>query len=169
MKARQLVSPVGSLVRPTTDKLRSAVFSILGSRVAGSDILDAFAGSGALGIEAYSRGAAHIYFIDKDTSHVMLNTQLMKNQSYTVRKGSFIAQAKNIGRQFDIIFIDPPYGEIDSAKILEAVLENNLLRDDGIIIYEEFFKTEFSQVEGLLLIDERKYGDTIVRFLERDL
>ena len=153
-------------MRPTTDKLRSAIFSILDDKVEDSAVLDGFAGSGAYGLEAYSRGAEFVMFIDKDISSLKQNLHLIEKGKYDFKKGSFFNIVCSLNRFFDIIFIDPPYGLYSSANILQAVRESNILNNDGIIIYEEFFKTPFSVIEPYIVTNERKYGDTIIRFLE---
>lgn len=161
----QLHSPVNLKVRPTTDKLRSAVFSILSDMQEYPEILDAFAGTGALGIEAYSRGALHIDFIDKDISLLKINTALMENGSYNIYKGDYLKICTTLNRQYDLIIFDPPYNVYKTNEILASVSSNSILKDDGIILYEEFYKTEFINHDKFEIADERRYGDTIIRFL----
>lgn len=129
------------------------------------EILDAFAGTGALGIEAYSRGASHIDFIDKDISSLKINTALMEKGSYNVYKGDYLKLSSSLNRQYDLIIFDPPYDMYKTDEILSTVFNSNLLKDDGLILYEEFYKTEFRVHEKFEIIDERRYGDTIIRFL----
>lgn len=161
----RLILPKDSKVRPTTDKLRSAMFSILGSRVEGARVLDGFAGSGALGIEALSRGATFAFFIDVNTEAVKNNTVKLDKKLYAIKKGSFLSGG--FRGVYDIIFIDPPYGNISSEKILEIIYKESVLAESGVIVYEEFYKTPFSTSDFFTIIDERRYGDTIVRFLEK--
>lgn len=158
-------SPVSSKTRPTTDKLRSAVFSILGDRVEGSIVLDGFAGTGALGIESYSRGAEYVDFMDKDITVLKSNLVLMDKKSYGVKKGDFLKQGIGLRKGYDIIFLDPPYNEYKTNEVLEVVSMGGLLSENGIIVYEEFYKTEFVTADLFELYDERRYGDTVVRFL----
>ncbi|WP_242347628.1 RsmD family RNA methyltransferase [Mucispirillum schaedleri] len=152
-------------MRPTTDKLRSAVFSIISDMQCYPEILDAFAGTGALGIEAYSRGALHIDFIDKDISSLKINTALMEKGSYNIYKGDYLKICSTLNKQYDLIMFDPPYNIYKTNEILAAVSSSNLLKEDGIILYEEFYKTEFINHDKFKIIDERRYGDTIIRFL----
>ncbi len=152
-------------MRPTTDKLRSAVFSIISDMQDYSEILDAFAGTGALGIEAYSRGAAHIDFIDKDITSLKINTTLMEKGTYNVYKGDYLKICNTLSRQYDLIIFDPPYNMYKTNELLTSVSSSNILKDDGIILYEEFYKTEFVNYDKFEIIDERRYGDTIIRFL----
>lgn len=165
IKGRQISSPVGGKTRPTTDKLRSALFSILGYGIEGSRVLDAFAGTGAFGIEAYSRGAEYVDFIDRDITSLKMNLSLMKKQSYGMKKGDFFKTASLLNKSYDIIFLDPPYNEYKTSDVLSVIRDNSLLKDNGIIIYEEFYKTEFVSIDEYIIEDERRYGDTIVRFL----
>ena len=159
----RLILPKDSKVRPTTDKLRSAMFSILSDKVEGARILDGFAGSGALGIEAISRGASFVFFADTNTEAVKSNTVKLDKSLYAIKKGNFLSGG--FRGEYDIIFIDPPYGVISSDKILETIAKESILAENGVIVYEEFYKTPFS-ASSFQLTDERRYGDTVVRFLE---
>ncbi len=128
-------------------------------------ILDAFAGTGALGIEAYSRGALYIDFIDKDISSLKINTLLMEKGRYNIYKGNYLKICLSLNKQYDLIIFDPPYNMYKTNDILDSVYSNNLLKNDGIILYEEFYKTEFTYNDIFEIIDERRHGDTIIRFL----
>lgn len=130
------------------------------------NILDAFAGTGAVGIEAYSRGAGHIDFIDKDVNTLKINCQLMEKSAYNIYKGDFFKTAEKLKKQYDLIIFDPPYNIYSTKDVLNKALEHNLLKDNGIILYEEFYKTEFIENDVYKIYDERKYGDTIIRFLK---
>ena len=167
MKGRQLHSPDTSKTRPTTDKLRSSIFSILGDLSEYPDILDGFAGTGALGIESYSRGSSSVDFIDLDKSSIEINTKLMDLGSFRVFKGDYFKILPTLNKQYDLIFIDPPYNQFPTSEILQPIIDNNLLKYRGIILYEEFYKTDFISINDLSIIDERKYGDTIIRFLRK--
>ena len=129
------------------------------------NILDAFAGTGAIGLEAFSRGAKHIDFIDKDINTLKINTKLMDKGSYNIYKGDFFKMAKSLNKQYDLIVFDPPYNLYSTKDILDITRECNLLKNDGIILFEEFYKTEFKVNISFYVYDERKYGDTIIRFL----
>lgn len=167
MKDRRLTSPVSSKVRPTTDKIRSSVFSILADHIKEASVLDAFAGTGAFGIESYSRGAESATFIDMDVDCLKINLKLLpKGFSHIIKRGDFLKVLWRAGEQFHIIFIDPPYGIYKTDVVLDIVTKNNLLKSGGIIIYEEFCKTPFDSGENFIVADERKYGDTTIRFLE---
>ncbi len=130
------------------------------------NILDAFAGTGALGIEAYSRGAKYIDFIEKDISCLKINTSLIESKSYKIYKGDFFKTAQSLNKQYDLIFFDPPYNMFSTKDILDTAAGFNLLKQEGIIVYEEFYKTDFILNEIFKVTDERKYGDTVIRFLQ---
>lgn len=166
MKAKRLILPKDSSVRPTTDKLRSAVFSILGDRVTGAAVLDGFAGSGALGAEAISRGASFVLFTDTNTDAVSRNALMLPKGSFVIKKCNFLSGGFS-GGSFDIIFIDPPYGVIGTDKILSVIAEAGALAEGGVIVYEEFYKTPFCCHTHFYIADERRYGDSIIRFLEK--
>lgn len=168
LKARQLNTQVSSKTRPTTDKIRSAIFSILSDVENYANVLDGFAGTGALGIEAYSRGAKYIDFIEKDITCLKINTSLLEKGTYKIYKGDFFKTAPLIHKQYDLIMFDPPYNMYKTNEVLDVVYNNNLLKDDGIIMYEEFYKTEFIVNDYYNIVDERKYGDTIIRFLKKN-
>lgn len=129
------------------------------------NILDAFAGTGALGIEAYSRGARNIDFIDKDINTLKINAKLMDNSSYNIYKGDYFKTAEKLNKQYDLIIFDPPYDVYSTKDVLDKASEYNLLKDNGIILYEEFYKTKFIENHAFSIYDERKYGDTVIRFL----
>lgn len=141
------------------------MFSILGDMEKYENILDAFAGTGAIGIEAFSRGAKHIDFIDKDVNTLKINVKLMDKGSYNIYKGDFFKTAKSLNKQYDLIVFDPPYNLYSTKDILDITRECNLLKENGIILFEEFYKTEFIENSAFIIYDERKYGDTIIRFL----
>lgn len=169
MKGRQLSSQVSSQTRPTTDKIRLSVFSILGDMDRFPAVLDAFAGTGALGIESYSRGASFVDFIDKDVSAVKSNANLMDKKSFNIKKGDFFKLASSLNKSYNLIFLDPPYSVYKPCDILKKIEENSLLKTGGVIVFEEFYKTEFISIDAFNIYDERRYGDTAVRFLERTI
>lgn len=90
---------------------------------------------------------------------------MLDKSIFTIRKASFFNVSKSLGEKYDIIFIDPPYNEFESIKILQTIYESNILKESGVIIYEEFYKTKFQTTDKYEITDERKYGDTIIRFM----
>jgi 16S rRNA (guanine(966)-N(2))-methyltransferase RsmD len=165
---RRLQAPPGDATRPTSDRVREALFSVLGARVDGARVLDLFAGSGALGIEALSRGAAAATFVDSAPAALKaLRANLDAvgaGEAAEVRRQDarrFLAGASAAAREYDLVFLDPPYrlasrlgGEL--SAILPAVLA-----PEGVVIAESDRRNPLDL--DLPLLDERRYGDTLIR------
>ena len=154
-------------VRPTADRVRESLFGRLGD-LAGKRVLDLFAGSGALGFEALSRGAESVVFADR--SPPVLAT-LRKNaerlgveDAVEVRRGEARAVLRRLGggRPFDLVFLDPPYasGQLDAT--LAALASAALLAPEALVVAESDRRHPPGPVEGLAAIDERRYGDTLI-------
>jgi 16S rRNA (guanine966-N2)-methyltransferase len=164
----------GAVTRPTSDRVREALFSILGARVDGARVLDLFAGSGALGLEALSRGARRADFVDQDRKACrVIEANLAKarlaDQARVVSRES-VAFLKRAAVGYDLVFADPPYtkreGDADFAAGLMA--DTNLRRvisPDGMVVLETA-KGHVKTVpaDGWELLDSRNYGDTEVSF-----
>lgn len=181
-RGMQLASPPGKnkTIRPTSDRCREALFSILGEKVVAAKILDLYAGTGALSFESISRGAHSAYLIDNSTVSLSLihkNIQLLKKYvsvesdifrrinvvKHDLRKGMGMLmdhehQSKSV---FDIIFLDPPYGKGIAQKTLEFIDKADILADKAIVVAEEFSKVSIAEkFSHLVCFDTRKYGDT---------
>jgi 16S rRNA (guanine966-N2)-methyltransferase len=163
---RRLVAPPGAATRPTSDRVREALFSVLGERIGGARVLDLFAGSGALGIEALSRGAAAATFVDSAAAALKAlraNLEALGAEA-VVRKADAVRFATNAaaaGDQYDLVFLDPPYrlaGRLGAqlSAILPAVLA------PGGAVVAESDRREPIEL-SLPLLDERRYGDTLIR------
>ena len=165
-RGRRLQAPAGLDTRPTSDRVREALFSILGARVEGARVLDLFAGSGALGIEALSRGAAEATFVDSAAPAIRAigaNLTAVGADGDVVRAEArrFLGAASRRARQYDLLFLDPPYrlaaslgGELSEA--LAAVMA------PGAAVVAESDRRAPLDVD-LPLEDERRYGDTLIR------
>ena len=154
-------SPQGSATRPTSDKVRAAVFSSLMDSVHGARFLDLFAGTGSVGIEAYSRGAAFVTFVDKHSKVLQTNAKLMPAGSYKIIT-SDIFTARLVD-SYDIIYADPPYGVYGADKIMDAVIP--LMAEDAVFVLEESVRTEIDTAAmPLALTKERRYGDTLITY-----
>lgn len=161
-------APAGSRVRPTSDKVKQALFNIIGERVHNAAFLDLFAGAGGIGIEALSRGAGRAVFVDASRASVQLVKQNIEQMGFeglsqTVLSpvGSFL---KHPSGPYDIAFLDPPYAD-ELQPLLELIAVAGILRPDSIVIAEHFKKQPSpAAAGGLTLYREAKYGDTILAF-----
>lgn len=179
-KGRTLKSRKGLGTRPTLDRVREAVFNILGAKIVNARFLDLFAGSGAVGLEALSRGAACCYFNDNNRAACRIIkenlTKCVFTQSalvFTMDVFEFISYLKRKDTlSFDIIYVDPPYRVDFYALLLQRLVEAELLADEGIVIIETeprtFLQEEYCSVQkeqpGLKLFKKNKYGDTVIWF-----
>ena len=168
------LSPVrAAAVRPTSDRLRETVFNILSGRFEGTVALDLFAGTGALGIEALSRGAAQAVFVDHSReaiSMILRNIQLcrLEHRSSVIRWD--IARnldcLRRVNRRYDLVFLDPPYNRGYVLPTLEYLHRNRLLTSDARLIVEHASTEVISPVPASFAItDTREYGKTLVSFL----
>lgn len=156
-------------LRPTSDRVREAIFNLLvnggyGNPLHGARVLDIFAGTGALGLEALSRGASHATFIENGKPALALltrNIALMRaTGETTLHRKDATAPGPNPGTPFDVIFLDPPYGKAMGEAALKAAVAGGWLGPQALIIWEE--NTPPSLPAGFTLEDQRKYGDTLV-------
>jgi 16S rRNA (guanine966-N2)-methyltransferase len=168
-KGRQLKSP-GSATRPITDRVKTNLFNILGTRVMDANVLDLFAGAGSVGIEALSRGAAHATFVELDREAletIRANLQLTKlaSRATVERQDVFKFLARGTETKFDLIYVAPPQYRGMWAKTLLALDAQDFLTDKGTIVVQMHPK-EYRELElsRLGLQDQRKYGSTMLCF-----
>lgn len=168
LRGRRLKAPRGRDVRPTSDRVREALFSVL-SNVSGARVLDLFAGSGALGIEALSRGAAAAVFVDASAAAVAavqanLEALALEAEVRALPAQRFLATARESGRQYDLVFIDPPYRLAGAlGEPLSAALPPVLAPGARVVVESD----RRAPLElRLPLADERRYGDTLIRIHE---
>lgn len=169
-KGKRLFSPTDNRIRPTTDRIKETMFNILFSKGADfQDMLDLFSGSGALGIEALSRGANNAVFIDRDANSIKLTKENLSHvgaNDYEIYHTDFTVALKKLkGRKFDVIFADPPYSLRLESKIIEGVMENELLKADGILIIEHSKENELQIDSKSFIMDERYCGNTVLSFI----
>ncbi len=162
-KGRRLESPADNSVRPTTDKVKEALFSILTEKIWASRVLDLFSGTGNLGIEALSRGAAECVFCDSSRDSIRLiksNIAHCKAQDGArVIPGDFRKTLMNLEGTFDIILLDPPYGKGFLEPAFELIRDRGLLAEDGVIVAEHRKEEDLpEEFFGFKKIKERKYG-----------
>jgi len=171
-RGRKLVEIQGRRIRPTSDRVREAVFNILGQKVRKARVLDLFAGTGALGIEALSRGAIHTTFIDLDCAIIHENLKRCHFEKkaivicHDIIKDT-IPQSLN-GQLFDLVFIDPPYEKGYIEKTLQKELFADLLAKDCIIIAEQSSKENLQiELSPLDIYRKKKYSKTIISFINK--
>ncbi len=167
-RGRKLASFGGDAIRPTPDRVKESLFQILQPRLAGARVLDLFAGTGALGLEALSRGAEDAVFNDADAASVALikkNLTLLEERR-TVHMLPFETCLMRLDGQFDVIFCDPPYREAYCERVLELVAARKLLKAGGLVVYES--EREETAPTGWQLSDSRSYGRTKVFFFSED-
>ena len=158
-----------SHLRPTSDRVREAIFNLLvnggyGNPLNGARVLDIFAGTGALGLEALSRGATHASFIENGKAALALltrNIALMRAEAMTaLHRKDATAPGPNPSAPFEVIFLDPPYGKAMGEAALNAALAGGWIAPGALIVWEE--GAALTLPEGVTLEDQRKYGDTLV-------
>ena len=161
-KGRKLQPPADNSVRPTTDKVKEALFSILTEKIWGSRVLDLFSGTGNLGIEALSRGASECIFCDNSRDSLRLiknNIAHCKAEGARVVPGDFKKILMNLDGQFDIILLDPPYGKGFLEPCFELIKQQELLAEGGYIVAEHRKEEEMpDEFFGFQKVKERKYG-----------
>ncbi|MBF9034794.1 16S rRNA (guanine(966)-N(2))-methyltransferase RsmD [Rhodobacterales bacterium HKCCE2091] len=160
-------------LRPTSDRVRESLFNLLvnshGVQVEGAAVLDLFAGTGALGLEALSRGAARAVFVDDGTAARALlreNIGLCAAQGVTKvfrRDATDLGEAR--GGPFDLVFLDPPYGKGLGERALASAVAGGWLAEDAVVAWEE--GTQVAPPDGFELVDQRRYGETWVTILAR--
>lgn len=154
--------------RPTMDRVKESVFAIIQDKVPNSVVLDLFAGSGNLGIEAISNGADKVYFVDYNKECIrVINENIQKfqiNNQCVVLKADYQEALKKFNNniQFDIIFIDPPYKYQLKNELLKTIIDYHLLKDNGIIVFEYQTDEDINNNISLELIKNKKYGDKFV-------
>lgn len=171
VRGLKLDSPQGIETRPTLDRVKEAVFSMLLPYIVDSSVLDLYAGSGALGIEALSRGADNAVFIDNsEAAYNCINSNLSKSKldaQSIVLKTSAELFLKSTDRKFDIIFLDPPYSKNMYSNALKHIRDYKVLSDNGIILAEWDYEIGFTKdLSDFVVIKEKKYGRVGVSVLK---
>jgi 16S rRNA (guanine966-N2)-methyltransferase len=173
LKGRRLDAPKWEGLRPTSDKLRETLFNVLAPRMAGARVVDGFAGTGALGIEALSRGAAHVTFVERDPRALGLITSNLARcgvpaERYAIIRGDFLslAPARREGTRADLVLLDPPY---DLNSLEEALASaGGLLEPAGLVVLEHARRRESPAAAGdLRRVRVLTSGDSALSFYER--
>jgi 16S rRNA (guanine966-N2)-methyltransferase len=173
LRGRALHAPASRAIRPTSERLRESIFDIIAHRhdgVEGARVVDLFAGSGALGIEALSRGAEFALFVDNGSEARALLRANVEALALGGMTRIWRADAARLGKApagpaFTLAFLDPPYAEGLAGPALAALVVGGWLAPGALVVVEEAAKAEITAPAGLEAIDERIYGDTRIQFL----
>lgn len=172
---RNLFTLKSNRTRPTSDKVKESLFNSLGQFFNGGNVLDLYAGSGALGIEAVSRGCDHASLVDINhaaCSIIKKNVALTKEENrfdiYNMRGSAALKLFAEKELKFDLVFLDPPYAKEKIAKDMLQMNKLGLLNDDAIVVAETDDHTELGPIEGFSLVKEHHLGKTIVRIYRKD-
>lgn len=167
---RNIQSPGSKgLTHPMGDRVKGSLFNIISEKNKGADVLDAFAGTGSLGIEALSRGAKTAVFIERDrlASKVLsdnIESLGLNDKTQVFKMGLSIWIDKNTDEQFDIVFVDPPYDDMQFSTVKKLAA---LIKSDGMMVLSHPSKISVPEFEGLNLTDRRDYGTAMVSFYEK--
>ena len=167
-RGRRLSGPQGTSLRPTSDKVREALFSILGTRVAGSRFLDLYAGTGAVGIEALSRGAMSATFVESDPLALRIMRKNLTTCGLLDRADVRVGRARNFFARpalwngpYNVVFADPPYAARDAVDLVLEGWNLGLLSDDAVMVIEQDARAEVpAAAAGTTLLRRYDYGDT---------
>ncbi|MFZ3122493.1 MAG: 16S rRNA (guanine(966)-N(2))-methyltransferase RsmD [Thermodesulfovibrionales bacterium] len=169
-KKAQKTAAKQDTLRPTSSKVRESVFNIIGSLIVDAKFIDLYAGTGAVGIEALSRGASAVFFVEADRKRTEQIEKMLKDCGYSSKadiiKGeasAFITKAVKEGLKFDIIFLDPPYHSGELERILPQLSGGEMLNDEGIVIAEHLSKKKLpDEIGNFVQKKAYKYGDTML-------
>ena len=168
-----LKTPDGMLTRPTTDRVKEALFSIIQFDIPTSRVLDLFGGTGQLGIEALSRGAKSAVFVDHQENACKLIRENLRRTRLEadgkVVRADYLDYLRRCREQFDIVFLDPPYAEVFLENALKCITEIDILQSGGIIVAERPLGKELPwEFEGFTRSRDYKYGKTLITVYRKD-
>ena len=173
-RGKKLNTLSGLNTRPTLDRVKEAVFSIIQFDLEDKNVLDLFSGSGALAIEALSRGAKNAVMCDNSYEAIKIIKQNVKEtrliDKVEIINKDYAEALKKLNKKFNIIFLDPPYKSDFAIKSMEYIFRNNMLLDDGIIIFETDDKNKEQEIlkyKEMKIFDIRKYGSVYVIFIRK--
>ena len=172
-KGVSLATPDGLHTRPTSDRVKEALFSIVQFELPGAHVLDLFGGTGQLGIEALSRGAKSAVFVDsRDDACKLIRENLKRTkmeQMGTVVRSDYMDYLKRCKQMFDIVILDPPYAEVFLENALKIITEIDILQSGGIIIAERPLGKDLPwDFEGFTKSRDYKYGKTLITIYRKD-
>ncbi|MFC1658679.1 16S rRNA (guanine(966)-N(2))-methyltransferase RsmD [Candidatus Omnitrophota bacterium] len=177
LKGRKIELPAG--IRPTQDKVRKALFDILGD-ISGLSLLELYAGSGAVGLEALSQGAGRVVFVDKDRECIKVIRENIAKMGISAESETShcrviamdieeaIKRLDKRGEQFEVVFLDPPYYQELVKKTLKMLNRCDILSPCGFVVCQHFKKDSLpAETEGLILVKQAEYGDTVLSFYKK--
>jgi len=175
-RGRTLFAPAGDQTRPTSDKIRGSLFNILNGYIADAEVIDLFGGTGALSLEALSRGAAHAVIAEpsrqafdciRRNAQSVLKDEL--NERAQILKTDYRSAIANVvGRRFDLVFLDPPYRMVEAyADAISRLDRQGSIAEDAIIVAERKASNQVAYPENFEIYDTRLYGETAIDFLRR--
>jgi len=171
LRGKRLFSPKGQELRPTSDRVKEAIFDILQDQFQGQNVLDLFAGTGALGIEGLSRGASKAVFVEespRSLSALRRNIEECRLKDRAEVLGRKVLPALKIlearGEAFGLIFLDPPYDRGEARRVLEVLSRSSILTPETLVVAEHSLSEGIDSIPSLQRVDRRKYGRTLVSF-----
>ncbi|MCF6321329.1 MAG: 16S rRNA (guanine(966)-N(2))-methyltransferase RsmD [Rhizobiaceae bacterium] len=173
-RGRLLSSPANDDIRPTSDRVRESLFSIIASSYADhlkdGRVIDLFAGSGALGLEALSRGAKYCLFVDNSPQAIALIRKNIESLNLQSKSSLMRLDATKLGKAgrikpFDILFVDPPYGQNLAQQAIPLLQTGGWLKANTVVIIEDNASNPAPSLNGYQMLDQRKYGDSIIHIL----
>ncbi|WP_338029056.1 16S rRNA (guanine(966)-N(2))-methyltransferase RsmD [Acetivibrio clariflavus] len=176
-KGHKLKTPKGNMTRPTSDKVKGSIFNIIAPVIFDKDVLDLFAGTGSIGIEALSRGARRAVFVDKSRECCQIIKENLNHTKFTERAEihamdvcTALSMLSQMDSKFDIIFLDPPYGKGLVDETLACIADTDVLKQDTLIIAEHDVKDVVPECVGTLKnFRKQKYGDTVISFYRQEV
>ncbi len=174
-KSRRIYSPPKSKIRPTSDGIKESLFNMLRD-VSGKSFLDLFAGSGGVGLEALSRGAAKVVFVEKSPVMISAIKRNLKelglggqSEILEIEAAKGIKQLRKRGETFDFLFADPPYEKGLVEEIFLWLDQADIVASDGVVIIQHSIREDvkIKHTDNFTLTDQRRYGDTLISFLKR--
>ncbi|MFZ5966331.1 MAG: 16S rRNA (guanine(966)-N(2))-methyltransferase RsmD [Bacillota bacterium] len=178
LRGRRLKAPKGLNTRPTTDRIKESIFSMIHGFIPESIVLDLFSGTGNLGIESLSRGAAKAYFVDKSKESIQIIKENIAETGLQDKSMAILSDAFKVlnrlseeGIKFDIIFLDPPYLKDLIMPCIHTILREKLLNDNGIIVIEHDSKDILPEkIDSISIYKQKKYGNTTISiYTEEDV
>jgi 16S rRNA (guanine966-N2)-methyltransferase len=172
LRSREIRSPLGRAIRPTPGRVKEALFSIVSDRIDGATVLDLYAGTGAIGFEALSRGASHATFVERHAPSAAAIRAAAKELGVAERSTIVCAPAERAARslngRYDFVFADPPYDDAPPAAAFEALRSRGLVHRDSLLVYEHRSGAPVMNAVGFSGVRSAVYGEVALQFLAVD-